>query len=125
MTTQPYELPSVMVISKSSNKNEVHYAAYVDADCAPATRAPIHPYWRMLERGPNVTESLSRAELAVLGIARQEVSGDAIHFVVNGLTTKTFVAHTARGEGGACTSWVSTTIAGADAKVVRIWAKQS
>lgn len=122
--SQPYELPSVMIVTKSSNRNEVHYAAYVDENCSPSTKAPLHPYWLMLERGPGVTEPLTRNEAHVLGIGTQEVSGDTIRFVVSGLPSRTFVAHIGRGADGVCTSWVDTTIAGADARVLGVYAKQ-
>lgn len=123
--SQPYELPSVMIVSKSSNRNEVHYAAYVDEQCAPATPRPVHAYWLMLERGPGITEPLSRGEARVLGIANQEVSGDAIRFVVSGMPSRTFVAHTGRGADGTCTSRVDTTIAGTQARLLSIHVKQS
>jgi hypothetical protein len=119
-----YELPSVMVVSKSSNRNEVHYAAYVDENCSPATKAPVHPYWLMLERGPSVTEPLSRNEAHVLGIASQEVSGDTVRFVVSGLPSRAFLAHTGRDVDGVCTSWVDTTIAGAEARLLGVFVKQ-
>jgi hypothetical protein len=122
--SHPYELPSVMVVSKSSNRNEVHYAAYVDENCSPATKTPVHPYWLMLERGPGVTEPLSRNEARVLGVGTQEVSGDTIRFVVSGLPSRTFVAHTGRGPDGVCTSWVDTTIAGAEARLLGLYVKQ-
>ena len=41
MASQPYELPNVMSITKSSNRNEVHYAASVDDRCVPVTQAPL------------------------------------------------------------------------------------
>jgi len=113
-----------MVVTKSSNSNEVHYAAYVDESCSPATRAPVHPYWLMRERGPLVREPLSRSELNVLGVASQEVSGDTIRFVVSGLASRAFVAHTGRGADGTCTSWVDTTIAGVEARLQGVYVKQ-
>jgi hypothetical protein len=113
-----------MVIAKSSNKNEVHYAARVDKTCAPLTAAPVHPYWLMLEQGPGVTEPLSSSELRVLGVATQEVTGDTISFVVTGLPSRRFLAHTERGADGACTSWVDTTIMGAQAKLLGVYVKQ-
>jgi hypothetical protein len=120
---QPYELPNVLVVSKSTNRNEVHYGAYVDAACMPTTNAPLHPYWLMRERGPNAVEGLSRRELAVLGVARQEVAGDTIRFVVAGLPTRGFAARVGRDAGGACTSSVETTIGGAQARVLAIHVK--
>ena len=113
-----------MVIAKSSNKNEVHYAARVDETCAPVTKAPVHPYWLMLERAPGVTEPLSPSELRVLGVASQEVSGDTISFVVSGMPSRTFFAHTGRGADGVCTSWVDTTIAGGEARLLGVYVKQ-
>ncbi len=50
-----HQLASVMVISKSSNRNQVHHAVTVDASCAPTGTSPVHPYWLLLERGPSVT----------------------------------------------------------------------
>lgn len=122
--SQPYELSDVMVVAKSSNKNEVHYAAYVDEKCAPAGATPVHPYWLMLERGPGVTEPLSSRELRVLGVASQDVAGDTIRFVVSGIPSRTFIAHTGRGAEGTCTSWVETTIAGAEARLLGVYVKQ-
>lgn len=122
--SQPYELPNVMVVAKSSNKNEVHYAAYVDEKCAPAGATPVHPYWLMLESGPGVTEPLSSRELRILGVASQDVAGDAIRFVVSGMPSRTFIAHTGRGADGACTSWVETTIAGSEARLLGVYVKQ-
>jgi hypothetical protein len=119
-----YELPSVMVITKSSNRNEVHYAAAVDDACAPVTNAPIRPYWQMLERGPNVTETLSSRELGVLGVTNQEVLGDEVSFAVNGMPSKTFVAHIGRDADRTCTSWVDTTIGGTQARLVSIHVKE-
>ncbi len=113
-----------MIVSKSSNRNEVHYAAYVDEKCAPVTSAPVHPYWLMLERGPGVVEPLSSSEARVLGVANQEVSGDAIRFNVSGMPSKTFVAHTGRAPDGTCASWVDTTIAGARARLLSVFVKQ-
>ena len=119
-----YELPSVMVITKSSNRNEVRYAAAVNDACVPVTNAPIRPYWQMLERGPNVTETLSSRELGVLGVTNQEVSGDEVSFAVNGMPSKTFVAHIGRDADRTCTSWVDTTIGGMKARLVSIHVKQ-
>jgi hypothetical protein len=69
--SQPAELPSAIVIAKSSNRNEVHYAVRVDDACAPYGPAPVRPYWRMLERGPKATEALRENELRVLGLQYQ------------------------------------------------------
>jgi hypothetical protein len=122
--SQPHELPSVMVVSKSSNHNEVHYALSVDGACAPATRAPLRAYWRMRARGPDATEPLTSREARVLGLGGQVVAGDTLRFVVNGMPARTFIVHTARGANGGCTSYVETIIAGVPAQVLRIYVKE-
>jgi hypothetical protein len=117
------ELPSVMVVSKSSNSNEVHYAVSVDGACAAVATAPVRPYWRMNEKGGR-TEGLSRREDAVLGVARQHPSADGIQFTVRGFPSRAFVVHTGRASDGSCTSSVDTTIAGTPARLVRVYVKQ-
>lgn len=118
---QPHEL-SVMVVAKSSNRNEVHYAVSIDDGCA--ARSPLRAYWRMRARGPDATEPLTSREAGVLGIGRQSVTGDTISFVVNGMPARTFIAHTTREQNGACTSFVETIIAGAPARVLGIYVKE-
>ena len=71
--SQAAEISSGLVISKSSNKNQVHYAVQVDEACAPAGRSPVRPYWRMLERGGDATEPLVESELRAFGVERQDI----------------------------------------------------
>jgi hypothetical protein len=118
------ELPSVLVITKSSNKNQVHYAALVDEACAPAGQSPVRPYWRMLERGPLVTEPLSDSEQRVLGLEYQEVAGETIQIALRGMPARTFTVHTSRAADGRCASWVGATIAGVPARVASVFVQQ-
>ena len=67
------ELQSIFHISKSENRNQVHYGASVDANCRPIGAAPIYAYWRMLERGPTRTEALLDREQPGYGLAAQQV----------------------------------------------------
>lgn len=121
---QPSELPDVMVISKSSNRNEVHYAARVDEQCAPVTKAPLRPYWLMRERGPGVTEPLTAREGRVLSVASQDVVADGVRFTIRAMPSRVFVAHVGRDAGGGCRSWVDTKIAGAEARLVGVYIKE-
>ena len=118
------ELPSVLVIAKSSNKNQVHYAALVDEACVPAGQSPVRPYWRMLERGPLVTEPLSDSEQRVLGLEYQEVAADTVQIALRGMPTRTFTVHTSRAADGRCASWVGATIAGVPARVASVYVQQ-
>jgi hypothetical protein len=121
---QGLEIPSALVIAKSTNRNEVHYAVRVDETCAPGGTRPVSPYWRMLERGPDVTESLSDSEQRVLGVERQEVTAAGILLVLRGLPGRTLTIHTWRGSDGRCASSVDTTVAGVTARVASVYVKQ-
>lgn len=120
---QPPELPSVLVVTKSDNRNELHYGAVADPACTPSMDSPLHPYWLMRERGPHVTESLSRREAGLLGVSHQEVDRDQIRFGVTGMPGRTFVAHLSRAADGSCASWVDSTVSGVPARVVGVYAK--
>ncbi len=122
--TQRSELASVLVIAKSSNKNQVHYAALVDDTCAPAGQSPVRPYWLMLERGLGVVEPLSDGEQRVLGLEHQEVTAESIQFALRGMPTRTFTVHTSRAADGRCASWVGATIAGVPARVASVFVQQ-
>jgi len=122
--TQDLEIPSALVIAKSTNRNEVHYAVRVDESCAPGGPRPVAPYWRMLERGPDVTESLSDSEQRVLGVERQEVTAAGILLVLRGMPGRILTIHTWRGPDGRCASSVDTTVAGVTARVASVYVKQ-
>jgi hypothetical protein len=121
---QVYELPSVLVIAKSSNRNQVHYAALIDGTCTPAGPSPVRPYWHMFERGPLVTEPLLNREQRLLGLERETVAGDDIQFALRGMPARTFTVHLGRAADGRCASWVGTTIAGVPARVDSVYVKQ-
>jgi hypothetical protein len=122
---QVSELPSVLVIAKSSNKNEVHYAARVDEACAPAGPSPVRPYWLMLERGPLVTEPLSDSEQRVLGIEHQDVAGDRVEIALRGMPARAIVVRTWRAADGRCASMAETTIAGVRARLASVYVQQT
>jgi hypothetical protein len=98
------ELPSALVVRKSGNKNEVHYAVRVNDACEPFVGAAVRPYWRMLERGPAVTESLLDSERRWLGIQRQEIDAGSVVIAVRAMPARWIAIHTFRGAGGRCTS---------------------
>ncbi|MGH7293461.1 MAG: DUF4833 domain-containing protein, partial [Polyangiaceae bacterium] len=113
-----------IVIAKSSNKNQVNYAVTVDDACAPVGPSPVHPYWRMLERGPTATEPLTEREQRVLGLKYQEVTPGAVEVALRGMPTRVFAIHTSAGLDGRCGSWVETTIDGATTRLKSIYVQQ-
>jgi Domain of unknown function (DUF4833) len=118
-------IPSALIISKSSNRNEVHYTVEVDETCMPAGPQPVAPYWLMLERGPTVTETLSERELRYLGVAHQDVTPKGIDMTLRVLPRRVLTLHTWQTTSGQCTSSVDMTIAGAPAHLVSVFAQQS
>ncbi len=119
-----WAIPSALVISKSSNKNEVHYAVQVDESCAPAGPRPVSPYWLMLERGPNVTEPLHGREQGILGVDQQQVTDEGILMTLRGFPDRPLMVRTWRGADGQCASGVDMRVAGVPARVASVYVKQ-
>ncbi len=61
-------LGSVFHISKSENKNEVHYAVQIDTLCRPFGERPVYGYWREFEEGPRTVAPLLHHELPAYGL---------------------------------------------------------
>jgi len=120
-----HEIDSPLVIAKSSNKNQVHYALDVDDRCEPAGGAPVHAYWRMYEHGPDATEPLTAREERAFGIERQDVTGADVRVVLRGLPNRPVELHSFRGDGGRCGAAASATIRGASVRLSGIYVKLS
>ncbi len=118
------QIPSALVITKSSNKNEVNYAVEVDDACEPVGPAPVHPYWRMIERGEGVTQGLRSDELRVLGIAHQEIGPGFVRLSIRGMPNRDIVIHTWRAANGACETSADTTIAGVPARIANVYVRE-
>jgi hypothetical protein len=72
-TARAATIPSAFFISKSENKNQVHYSVDVDEHCRPQGSAPVRAYWRDFEKGPNVTSPLLAHEGPAYGLKFQKV----------------------------------------------------
>jgi hypothetical protein len=124
------EIPDALVITKSSNKNQVNYAVEVDDACAPAGPSPVRAYWRMLERGVNATEPLRDDEARAFGIERQAIDragGGAagVDVVLRGMPARAITIRTWRSPAGTCASSVNMTIAGVPARVANVHVQQT
>jgi hypothetical protein len=60
--------PSAFFLSRSENRNQVHYALRLDEACRPVGTRPVQVYWRMLERGESQVEDLLGVEQPVYGL---------------------------------------------------------
>lgn len=114
------DIPSAFFISKTENKNQVHFSVHVDDACAPVGPAPVHAYWQMLERGPLVTEPLLAREERAYGIERQTLEGGSIRVTLRALPSRPIVIHTWRAADGKCASSSITPISGSAARLFNI-----
>jgi len=110
------EIPSAFFIAKSENKNQVHFAIAVDETCAPIGDAPVRNYWRMLEKGPTVTEPLLSHERGAYGLASQQVlarraDGGSVRVTLNAVPGRPVILETTRESDGTCSSVARMTIA--------------
>lgn len=110
------EIPSAFFIAKSENKNQVHFAVAVDAQCAPLGDAPVREYWRMLEKGPAVIEPVLPREQRAYGLASQAVltrgaSGGSVRITLNAVPGRPVTIRTLRASDGTCTFETRMTIA--------------
>ncbi len=103
---------SAFFISRSENRNQVHYGVRVGVDCSPQGPQPVHAYWRMLETGETETEPLLRIEGPAYGLAdTQEVvsspAGWRIRIRLRAYPERPIEVAVAR-ESGVCTTraWV-------------------
>jgi hypothetical protein len=113
-------IPSALFVSKSENRNQVHYAVRVDDRCDLASRAPVYAYWRMYEKGPKAVEPLLEREQAAYGIARQQVAGDAVVVWLRALPARPITIRVAREPNGACAATAETRIAGHEARLYNV-----
>ena len=120
----PAAIPNALVITKSSNRNQVNYAVEVNDACMPSGRAPVHPYWRMLERSADATEPLVGSELRAFGVQRQNIDAGSVNVVLRGMPARSITIRTWRGPDGKCASSANMTIAGVAARVTNVFVRQ-
>jgi hypothetical protein len=114
------EISSVFFISKSQNRNQVHYAIKVDASCRPRASTPVRAYWLMREKGPDVTEALLQKEQRGYGIAQQKVEGSAVRMSIGALPAREILIQTWQSPNGACLSAATTDISGSRARLYNV-----
>jgi hypothetical protein len=106
---------SVFFISKSENRNQVHYAVRVDAHCQPVGQRPVYGYWRDFEDGPRATSPLLDREQSAYGLTaprwvRTEPTGGQIRIGLRGFPDRPLTIETFRTSEG-CRARAHTTIA--------------
>jgi len=69
----PHDVRTLFVIGKNLDRNEVQYGLRLDKDCVPVGDEPVYPYWRVYEKGPEVTDDLNFLDKTGYGIKDQKV----------------------------------------------------
>ncbi len=118
---------SAFFISRSENRNQVHYGVRVGEDCRPQGSSPVHAYWRMLEKGATETEPLLGIEGPAYGLAdTQEVvsspAGWRIRIRLRAYSERAIEIAVAR-ESGVCTTRVWVMLNGALCQLDHIYVR--
>lgn len=126
-TMGPRGTDSTFFISRSENRNQVHYGVRVGEDCRPVGTSPVYVYWRMLEEGDSETEPLLGVEGPVYGLedAQQVVSspeGWRVRVKLRSFPERQIEIAVSR-ENGVCTTRAWTTVGGALSQLNYIYVK--
>jgi hypothetical protein len=105
---------SLFFIAKSENKNQVHYAAVVDAACKPVGTHPVYGYWRDIEVGPRAVSPLLDHEQPAYGLGEPRfihpnANGGQIRVSLRGFPERPLLIDTFR-QGSGCAARTQTTI---------------
>lgn len=120
---------SAFFITRSTNRNQVHYGIQVDENCRPQGPQPVHAYWRMLEKGEKDVEPLLGREGPAYGLAdgqRVEAlpSGWRVQVRLRAWPNRTIDVDVFR-ENGRCVARAWTRMEGRVAQIERIFVKTS
>ncbi len=118
-----HDVESVFFISKSENRNQVHYGIHLDERCRPAGDDPVVAYWREWERGQNVRSSLLAMEERAYGLSPRQVvrahdEGGSVQIALRALPERPIQIRI-RAEGGRCRASAHSLIDGRRAVLVR------
>jgi hypothetical protein len=120
----PYDVRTLFVIGKNTDRNEVQYGIRLDAECVPVGDEPIYAYWRQYEKGPEVTEDLNFLDKTGYGIKSQKVeqrspSGSRVVLRLRAASDRT-IGIDVRKEGKACVADTLAFISGTASRLQRI-----
>lgn len=107
-------------IERNKNRNLVQYTFRLDPECSAADDAPVAAHWRMLEEGPDATESVGLLERRAYGIASQEPGDDGWSVRLRALPSRVVTIRTRAAEGR-CQVSAYTAIRGRPARLRSIY----
>jgi hypothetical protein len=118
---------SVFHISKSENRNEVHYAVRVDSACHPVGQQPVFGYWRDFEKGPRAVSPLLSHEQPAYGLTppraiEQTPTGGRVRVSLRAFPDRSLSIETQR-QGATCQARAATTLQNQPAVLNSIFVK--
>ena len=103
-------------VRRNTNRNEVHYAiATTGEERTLSGPAPVTGYWRMLEKGPDITEPITIFEQMAFGIASQQVNGPTVQVKLTALPDRVIDIERTKDNTGHFTAY--TTMDGSKAQL--------
>lgn len=107
-------------IERNKNRNLVQYTFRLDPGCNAADDSPVGAYWRMLEEGPDATESVGILERRAYGIASQVPEADGWSVRLKALPSRAVTIRTHAADGR-CHIEAYTAIQGRPARLRSIY----
>ena len=125
----PLPSQSAFFLTRSENRNQVHYAVRLDEACRPVGARPVQVYWRMLERGASEVEELLGVEQPVYGLEDPQqvdttAEGWRVRVRMRAFPSRPVDITTAR-VGGACQVQAWTKLGNSVARLEHVFVKTS
>jgi hypothetical protein len=112
----PHDITTLFYISKSDNRNRVDYGMRLDAQCGPASKDAVFPYWRDFEGPPSHPHTLGMWAKMAYGVSEQgtgrKTPTGSDHAIILKQVDRQIWITTSLAPDGHCTAVVRTTIAG-------------
>lgn len=117
----------VFAITKSDNRDQVHFGVHLDKNCVPEGTEPVYGYWRIYEKGPDVVEDLNWMDQKAYGIVSQQITkdfqgGSKVLIALRAAPSRGIAVLT-RKQDGRCVAEGITTIDNAPARLDHIFLK--
>jgi len=119
-------IPSVFHISKSENKNEVHFSVRLDSQCAFIDDEPVTAYWRDREISESATSPLlflERRAYDLDDLTRE--SPQHARFVLRALPERAIDLQITRRPDGTCSAKAIAMVGGEPSRLKKVYAKLS
>jgi hypothetical protein len=128
VSREPRDPPSVFLVAKSENRNQVHYTVRHDDSSNVNVTNPLYGYWRMLEKNGEIEPILAR-EVRAYGLdpvqrIQKTVDATTIYARMNAIPDRVLRVTVTR-TAGRCETRATTSIAGADAQLRLIYIRLS